>query len=87
MAVVAIISIIYPFIAKSFAGHVIYMVVLGLFFGCPYVTIMAVTLKFVGINFISAAIGLQYCVAGVGSIVGPVLAGKYTYLFIHQNVK
>ncbi|XP_045190962.2 monocarboxylate transporter 12-like isoform X2 [Mercenaria mercenaria] len=75
MAVVSIASILYPFISKHFVGHVIYMVVLGLFFGCPYVTIMAVSLKFVGINYISSAIGLQYCAGGVGSIVGPVLAG------------
>lgn len=79
MAVVAIASIIYPFIATIFEGHVIYMVIMGLFFGCPYVIIMAVTLKFVGINYISAAIGLQYFVGGVGAVAGPVLAGKYMH--------
>ncbi|XP_053406873.1 monocarboxylate transporter 12-like [Mercenaria mercenaria] len=75
MAVVSIASILYPFISNHFVAHVIYMVVLGLFFGCPYVTLMAVSLKFVGINYISAAIGLQYCAGGVGSFIGPVLAG------------
>lgn len=77
MTIVAVASFLYPFISGYFAGHVIYMVMLGLFFGCPYVIIMAVSLKFVGINYISSAIGLQYFVGGIGSIVGPVLAGKF----------
>lgn len=75
MAIVAVASFLYPFASTYFTGHVIYMAVLGLFFGCPYVLIMAVTLKFVGIKYISAAIGIQYFSGGVGSVVGPVLAG------------
>lgn len=76
MGVVGIASFIYPFSADYFAGHVVYITLLGLFFGSCYVSITAVSLKFVGISYVAAAIGLQFCFGGIGAVIGPVCAGK-----------
>jgi cyanate permease len=76
MFIVGIATFIYPFTADYFAGHVIYTVLLGLFFGSCYVTITAVSLKFVEISYVAAAIGLQFCFGGIGAVIGPVCAGK-----------
>lgn len=76
MGVVGIASFVYPFSAKYFAGHVVYIAFLGLLFGSCYVTITAVSLKFVGISYVAAAIGLQFCFGGIGAVIGPVFAGK-----------
>lgn len=75
MGIVAIASFVYPFSADYFAGHVIYTVLLGLFFGSCYITIIAVSLKFVRMSYVAAAIGLQFCFGGVGAVIGPVCAG------------
>lgn len=76
MLVVGIAAFFYPFVADHIAGHVIFAVVLGLFFGSCCVTITAVSLPFVGMNYIAAALGLQFFFAGIGALIGPVCAGK-----------
>ncbi|XP_045188862.2 monocarboxylate transporter 12-B-like isoform X1 [Mercenaria mercenaria] len=75
MGIVTIACFIYLLISGHFAGHVIFVSLFGLFFGSSYVIITSVTLPFVGINYISAAIGLEFFFGGVGSIIGPVFAG------------
>ncbi|XP_060585467.1 monocarboxylate transporter 12-like [Ruditapes philippinarum] len=75
IGIVAIACFIYSVISNYFWGHVIFVVLFGLFFGNCYVVITGVTLPFVGINYISAAIGLQFFFAEIGSIIGPVFAG------------
>ncbi|KAL4219328.1 hypothetical protein ACF0H5_021908 [Mactra antiquata] len=75
MFIVAASSMIYPFVTSHFYGHVIYAVMLGMFFGSCYVLITSVTLEFLDLNYVSAAIGLQFFFAGIGAIAGPVLAG------------
>ena len=82
MCTVGIATFIYPFTADSFAGHVVYTVILGLFFGSCYVTITAVSLKFVEISYVAAAIGLQFCFGGIGAVIGPVCAGKNLFYAI-----
>ncbi|XP_045188872.2 monocarboxylate transporter 9-like isoform X3 [Mercenaria mercenaria] len=48
---------------------------LGLFYGCCYVVSAGVHVNFVGINYISSAVGLQFFCGGAGGIIGPVFAG------------
>lgn len=81
--IVSVACFIYPFSSDYFVAHVIFVVLFGLFFGCCYVIMTAVTLPFVGIHYISAAIGLQLFFGGIGSIVGPVLAGIIIFTFYY----
>jgi cyanate permease len=75
IAIVGINSIIYPFIATHYAGQVAYFVLLGLFMGTSFVLTTSVSLKFISAEVLATAIGLIYAFGGVGSILGPVLAG------------
>lgn len=81
MTIVGLASLIYPFISNYFAGHVIYVITLGLFFGSCYVTVMAVSLKFVAIKNIAPALGLQFFFGGFGALVGPLSAGKWPIIY------
>ncbi|XP_052771070.1 LOW QUALITY PROTEIN: monocarboxylate transporter 2-like [Mya arenaria] len=76
MAIVSIATIVYPFISQHFAVHLTYTIFLGLFFGSCYVVLTTASLKFIGINFIATAIGLEFMIGGVGAILGPVFAGS-----------
>ncbi|XP_045188871.2 monocarboxylate transporter 3-like isoform X2 [Mercenaria mercenaria] len=68
-------TLVYPFIADNYSGHVIYVCFVGLFYGCCYVVSAGVHVNFVGINYISSAVGLQFFCGGAGGIIGPVFAG------------
>ena len=80
MGIVSIATFLLPLYSSSFAGNILYAVVLGMFFGCCYVVTASVTIRYIGIPYMSAAIGLQMFFGGIGAVVGPVLAGKSSYV-------
>lgn len=87
IGMVGVCSVVYPFIASHFAGQVAYFICLGLFMGPCYVLTPGVTLKFVTMEFIATAIGLEYTFAGVGAMLGPVFTGKiYHHLTLYGLV-
>ncbi|KAL4231287.1 hypothetical protein ACF0H5_008867 [Mactra antiquata] len=77
IGMVGICSIIYPFIASYFSGNMIYFVALGLFMGPCYVVTPGVTLKFVSVEKIATAIGMEFAFAGIGATIGPVITGVF----------
>ena len=77
LGIVAIGTLVYPHVSFVLAGHIIYSIIFGLFFGSCYVLMTPVNIHFVGINFVSAAIGVEFFFGGIGAVSGPVCAGKY----------
>ncbi|KAL4231110.1 hypothetical protein ACF0H5_008693 [Mactra antiquata] len=75
--IVAIATWFYVMFSDYYVAHVIYFVLLGLFIGPSAVLQTNVSLKFIPVDNISQAIGLQLSFAGVGAIIGPVLAGMF----------
>ncbi|XP_052771977.1 monocarboxylate transporter 4-like [Mya arenaria] len=75
MTIIAITTIVYPFVSRHYIGHIVFTISLGLFFGCCYVVTTTVSLKFVAIDYIATSIGLEFMCCGVGAVVGPVIAG------------
>ncbi|XP_045190765.2 monocarboxylate transporter 9-like [Mercenaria mercenaria] len=73
--VVSVSTIVYPHISYTFAGHIVFAAVLGLFFGSCYVLMTAVNIRIVGIKFVSSAIGIELFFGGIGAVLGPVIAG------------
>ena len=65
--------------ATSFIGQIINGVVLGAMNGVPIVIITRVTIKCVGVNNLSAAMGLQLFMGGIGGILVPVICGKLSH--------
>ncbi|XP_045189575.2 monocarboxylate transporter 10-like isoform X2 [Mercenaria mercenaria] len=74
LSVVAVTTVIYPFIANFFEGHVIFNLILGLFFGNGYLLVSPLCSYFVDIEFVSAAIGFVLFFGGAGSLFGPMFA-------------
>ncbi|KAL4228581.1 hypothetical protein ACF0H5_011631 [Mactra antiquata] len=70
-------TIIYPFIASYFAGHVVYFVVLGFFMGPCNVLTTGASLEFVSVEKIAIAIGLQLGFGGIGATIGPIITGLF----------
>ena len=75
MLVVSIATFLFQFYSYTFAGQVVYVCFLGLFFGSCYVLITSVNIRFAGVKCMAAATGLQFFWFGIGAVVGPVVAG------------
>jgi len=82
MCIVAVATFIYPFTSSHFVGQIAFVGTLGLFFGSSYTITATVSLKFVDIQYVAAAIGLEFFFGGIGALVGPVLAGKLLASFL-----
>ena len=77
MILVAISIGVFPFLVHSSIGQIMCIGSVGMFFGSCYVVLTVVTLMFVDISYLAAAIGLQMFFAGIGTLTGTVIAGKY----------
>ena len=77
MIIVAIAIGVFPFLVHSSIGQIMCIGSVGLFFGSCYVVLTVVTLMFVDISYLAAAIGLQMFFAGIGTLAGTVSAGIY----------
>ncbi|XP_053407788.1 monocarboxylate transporter 12-like isoform X2 [Mercenaria mercenaria] len=75
MFILGIMTIIYPYISSTFVGNLIFAIFLGSFYGNVYVLTTSVSVKHVGIVNLAKAIGIQYFFAGLGILLGPILAG------------
>ena len=76
MLVVSIATFLFPFYSHIFAGQVVYVCFLGMFFGSSYVLTASVNIRFAGVKCMSAATGLQFFWFGIGAVIGPVVAGR-----------
>ncbi|XP_060565472.1 monocarboxylate transporter 9-like isoform X2 [Ruditapes philippinarum] len=75
MFVLGFMTILYPYISSTFAGNLTYTVFLGLLYGNAYVLTASVSVRYTGIVNLAKAIGVQYFFAGLGALIGPVIAG------------
>lgn len=65
-----------PLFGKWYAWLVLYAAVIGLYFGSCYVVLPSINKKTVGVENMASALGVEYFFGGIGSIIGPVIAGK-----------
>ena len=77
MGITSLATFLFPLFSNSFAGQVVYAVFLGFYFGCCNVVIGSINIRFVGVECLATAIGIELFCGGIGSILGPVLAGWY----------
>lgn len=75
MGIVSLISFIYPLLAHHYIGHIVYFALLGFFLGPSAVIATSVSLKFVAVDSVATALGLQFLSGGIGAIIGPVFTG------------
>ncbi|XP_060068425.1 monocarboxylate transporter 12-like [Ylistrum balloti] len=68
-------TLFFPLYASTYGGQLTYSVFFGLYSGCYTSVINTLTIHLLGIENLSAGLGLYLFFCGVGSIIGPVTAG------------
>ncbi|KAK3105411.1 hypothetical protein FSP39_024648 [Pinctada imbricata] len=74
-SVLGVASALLPLYSYSYAGQVSFVVMLGTYAGCCYAVLNSITIKLVGIEHLASAYGLEMFGAGIGSFIGPPVAG------------
>ena len=82
MGIASLATFLFPLFSYSFAGQAVYAVLLGLYFGCCNVVMASINIKFVGVECMATAIGIEVFCGGFGSMLGPVLAGGFNEFYI-----
>ncbi|XP_052770838.1 monocarboxylate transporter 2-like [Mya arenaria] len=75
LVLLSAISCAFPLYSSRYPGQVAFAVVFGLCFGTPYTVINAVNLQHMGVEIVTAALGVEFCFCGLGGLLGPVVAG------------
>ena len=61
--------------SKTFPGHIVLAVMVGLLNGSVYVVITSLTARGCGLQFLSAAVGIEFMFGGIGSVALPLISG------------
>ncbi|KAK3104505.1 hypothetical protein FSP39_003657 [Pinctada imbricata] len=69
-------GILFPFYSSSFSGQTFFAALLGIYAGSCFALFNTLTIRLVGIQDLATAFGIEMFGAGVGSLIGPPLAGK-----------
>ncbi|WAR21310.1 MOT9-like protein [Mya arenaria] len=77
LVLLSAISCTFPLYSSRYPGQVAFAVVFGLCFGTPYTVINAVNLQHMGVERVTAALGVELCFCGFGGLLGPVVAGIF----------
>ncbi|XP_060083563.1 monocarboxylate transporter 9-like [Ylistrum balloti] len=73
--VLGISTIIFPVFGSTYIGQLIYSVILGTYSGSCYVLLSTITADIIGIEFLVSAFGIAMIFTGLGTLVGPPIAG------------
>lgn len=68
-------TVLFPLFGATYIGQLAYSVILGTYSGSCYVLLSTLTAEIVGIEFLVSAFGIAMIFTGVGTLVGPPLAG------------
>ena len=84
MWIQSLMTFMLPLYGKWYAGEVVYAAIIGLYYGCCYVLLPPINKKVMGVENMASALGIQYFLGGIGSIMGPVIAGILIISFFSQ---
>ncbi|KAJ8319749.1 hypothetical protein KUTeg_001336 [Tegillarca granosa] len=73
---IGISTLLLPFYSFGFSGQVFYALTLGLFSGNCYPLFNSINVQFIGVENLAVAYGMEMFFCGIGSFVGPILAGS-----------
>lgn len=70
---------VFPLFSNSYSGQVAFAIVTGLFFGGPFVMMTPAGIRILGMEKVAAAVSIELGMCGVGSLIGSLLAGRYSF--------
>ncbi|XP_021373067.1 monocarboxylate transporter 12-B-like [Mizuhopecten yessoensis] len=68
-------TVLFQLYSATYTGQMIYAVLFGTYSGCCYVLLNSITPELVGVNNLALAIGIEMLFAGIGSLIGALMAG------------
>ncbi|XP_033757430.1 monocarboxylate transporter 9-like [Pecten maximus] len=68
-------TVLFPLYGNTYVGQLAYSIILGTYSGSCYVLLSTLTAEMVGIEFLVSAFGIAMIFTGLGTLVGPPLAG------------
>ena len=71
-----------PLYGKWYEGQMVYAAIIGLYYGCCYVVLPPINKKAVGVENMASALGIEYFLGGIGTIIGPVIAGNVSLVLL-----
>lgn len=74
--VLGIICSLFPFYSNTYAGQSAFSCVFGIYSGALITLITPLIVELLGLEKLSSAVGIMYCIGGIGYIIGPTFAGK-----------
>lgn len=93
MGILSLCTCLFPLFSRFYSGQLVYSLILGIYFGSPYVVISTINTQYVGISRMAAALGLELCLGGFGALAGPVFSGflldkgaSYEQIFVVAGV-
>lgn len=73
---IGVCTIIIPFFISFHSAKILYVIVLGSYSGACYVVVNTIVLKLTGPNHVAQGTGLVMAYIGVGTLIGPPIAGN-----------
>ena len=67
---------LFPFYSNTYAGQSVFSCVFGIYSGGLTTLITPLIVELLGLEKLSSAVGIMYCIGGIGYIIGPTFAGK-----------
>ena len=84
--ILAIPFLCFRFYSFVFVGHLIVAVLVGLLSGAAFVVISSINTKYVGLEFASASIGIEFFFGGIGAISLPSFSGKLFIFYLYPTL-
>ncbi len=77
-SVLAILTLLVPFFSMTNAGRIAYSFLAGLYIGPCFVMFNPIVLEILGVNHFASGIGFVNLFCGVGLLLGPPIAGRFS---------
>ncbi|XP_061171878.1 monocarboxylate transporter 14-like [Saccostrea echinata] len=73
--VLGIICGLFPFYSSTYAGQCTFAALFGIYSGALTTMITPLSVELLGLEKLSSAVGIMYCIGGIGYLIGPIFAG------------
>jgi MCP family monocarboxylic acid transporter-like MFS transporter 12 len=77
---------LFPFYSSSYIGQCVFACLFGIYSGALTTMVTPLSVELLGLEKLSSAVGIMYCIGGVGYIIGPTFAGKQNNDSFDHNV-
>lgn len=67
---------LFPMYSSTYTGQCVFASLFGIYSGALTTMVTPLSVELLGLEKLSSAVGIMYCIGGIGYIIGPTFAGK-----------